>query len=532
MLRCEILLLCAAGAAASETVVGLPDGKVEGAVTPDGKAVAFRGIPYAAPPLGALRWQEAEPAMPWEGTREALSNPASCPQTCDMPTFACTNHTSEDCLYANVFTPRGAPTTPGKLPVVLFLYGGNFYEGGIEGQLYDGRILANSTGTVVVVINYRLGILGFMAGNGFGGNYGLSDQLQALKWIQRSISAFGGDPGRVTVWGQSAGSMSIAIWLTQPEVVKGLFHGAILESEPFGFPYRDEADWSSFQGAIASKLDCSKTDRACLQGKSWQEVMKAEDKVQHDIFKDLKKPLALFVPYTPLVGSKWVPAQPIQHWQDTAKELLDVPLIIGNTKEEATLFIYEGFAKDVPSIEYEALVPVIYGAFNGKGHKVLEKYPCHWKLDCRSGWGNLTTVSLFHCPNRAATRGVVARNRTNPVWRYVFDHPAADAQAQPIAACRSVSCHAADVPFFWSSPAVFNNTFYWTPEEQTMSARLTSMLGSFFKTGVPATPDVWPQFTEAGGEPQLVVSTPEFGIVRNFLQEECNFWDQIGYPAA
>ena len=143
-----------------------------------------------------------------------------------MPDFACTNNTSEDCLYANVYVPRRSAESNSPLPVVLFLYGGNFYEGGIEGQLYDGRVFANRTNSIFVVINYRLGVLGFMAGgsksttttvtsidNGrettttttaleFEGNYGLQDQLQAMKWVQQNAASFGGDPAAVTLWGQ------------------------------------------------------------------------------------------------------------------------------------------------------------------------------------------------------------------------------------------------------------------------------------------------------------------------------------------
>jgi para-nitrobenzyl esterase len=238
------VLLMAGGAIAAagpqKDMVLTDSGRVAGVRTHDGKAVGFKGIPFAAPPLGKLRWTPPEPVAPWEGVRAADKFGASCIQREHGDSLPWTieyldkNETSEDCLYLNVWTPKDEATA--SLPVVVFVHGGAFTEGSGAVPIYDGENLARQ-GLVVVTINYRLGVFGFFAypeltkisAHHSSGNYGLLDQLAALKWVRANIKQFGGDPERVLVWGQSAGAMSVEALLASPLSVN-LFHAAMADS--------------------------------------------------------------------------------------------------------------------------------------------------------------------------------------------------------------------------------------------------------------------------------------------------------------
>ena len=226
-------LAAAPALAASRPVVAAPAGAVEGVV--DEGISVFRGIPYAAPPVGAGRWRPPAPAAPWAGVRDASRFGDACIQvTPGGPSVysADMGPTSEDCLTLNVWTPAAR----GKAPVFVWIHGGSLTSGTSKSRVYDGRKLA-ATGTVVVSINYRLGALGYLAHpalsaespDGVSGNYGLLDQIAALRWVQRNIAAFGGDPANVTIAGESAGALSVMYLMASPQA-RGLFHKAIAQS--------------------------------------------------------------------------------------------------------------------------------------------------------------------------------------------------------------------------------------------------------------------------------------------------------------
>lgn len=235
-LAASIALLLSAGQAATPRTaaqVTVESGALQGAVS-DGVA-AFKGIPYAAPPVGDLRWRPPQPAHAWEGVRSATAYGHDCMQL-PFPGDAAPLRTqpSEDCLYLNVWTP--AHRIAEKLPVMVWIYGGGFVNGGTSPAVYDGTHFAQR-GVVLVSFNYRLGRFGFFAHPALSredpdaphGNYAFMDQIAALRWIQRNIAAFGGDPGNVTIFGESAGGMSVHVLMTSPEA-RGLFQKAIVES--------------------------------------------------------------------------------------------------------------------------------------------------------------------------------------------------------------------------------------------------------------------------------------------------------------
>ena len=209
-------------------------GAVEGTAAASGIR-AFKGIPYAAPPVGALRWKAPQPAAAWTGVRKADAFGARCPQVKVWDDMVFRDEMSEDCLYLNVWTPADAK----KLPVMVWIHGGGFVAGSASEPRQDGERLAGK-GVVVVSLNYRLGVFGFLAHPELtkesprhaSGNYGMLDQVAALQWVKANIAAFGGDPGNVTIFGESAGSFAVSALMASP-AAKGLFHRAIGESGAF-----------------------------------------------------------------------------------------------------------------------------------------------------------------------------------------------------------------------------------------------------------------------------------------------------------
>jgi para-nitrobenzyl esterase len=225
-----IALAWIAPALAAAAPVRLDSGLLEG--VEDGDLRVFKGVPFAAPPVGALRWREPLPPAPWTGVRPAAAFAPACPQTGVSMPGETPPATSEDCLYANVWAPRRAQ----GLPVIVWIHGGGFANGSASMPLYWGDRLARR-GVIVVTLGYRLGPLGFLAlpeltaesPHHASGDYGLLDQIAALNWVHRNIAAFGGDPARVTIAGQSAGAMSVSILMASP-LAKGLFQRAIAQS--------------------------------------------------------------------------------------------------------------------------------------------------------------------------------------------------------------------------------------------------------------------------------------------------------------
>ena len=249
------------------------------AARPSRRRDEFLGIPYAAPPVGALRWQPPRPAAPWHGTRAATSYAPHCPQPSSAFGRA---STSEDCLYLNVFTPAASKAR--NLPVMVWVHGGSLRTG--ESDDYNPAGLVRD-GVVVVTINYRLGALGFLADSalasrpgGPSGNYGLMDQQAALRWVQRNIRGFGGNPGDVTLFGESAGGLSTLAQLVSPGA-RGLFQRAIVESGTYQLTQQPLAAAEAAGKAFAAKAGCASTasanTAACLRRLPVSTILADED---------------------------------------------------------------------------------------------------------------------------------------------------------------------------------------------------------------------------------------------------------------
>ncbi len=292
---CVVLLLTAAEAPAADEPVRIDTGLISGSRTGDDAAVrVYKGIPFAAPPVGKLRWQPPQPAAKWEDVRACNEFGAICPQQpyASGSVYAMSPQPqNEDCLYLNVWT--AAERADEKLPVMVWIHGGALTRGSGSIPAYDGESLARKR-VVLVTLNYRLGPLGYFShpglsaesAHGSSGNYGVLDQVAALEWVQRNIAAFGGDPSRVTIFGESAGSWSVCALLATP-LSKGLFHRAIGQSGGcFGpMPYlkedRNGLPAAEKRGeALAKLLECDEAadPLAALREKSCDELLAAAAK--------------------------------------------------------------------------------------------------------------------------------------------------------------------------------------------------------------------------------------------------------------
>ncbi|MEA3118371.1 MAG: para-nitrobenzyl esterase [Paraburkholderia sp.] len=248
--------------------VQLSDGVIEGARLRNGQADlrVFRGIPYAAPPVGELRWREPQPVARWAGVRQAWKFGPRCMQLHVFRPVFRSDEMSEDCLYLNVWTPARSPDA--KLPVLVYLHGGGFVSGDGSEDRYDGASLA-ARGIITVTVNYRLGAFGFLAPpeaagespHGTAGNYGLLDQVAALRWVRDNIAQFGGDPAQVTIAGNSAGAISISAHMASP-LSRGLFARAIGKS---GGAFATLSPWQREQAERAAANFASRVEATSLQ---------------------------------------------------------------------------------------------------------------------------------------------------------------------------------------------------------------------------------------------------------------------------
>lgn len=254
------------------TLIQTKDGLVEGLIEAGYRQ--FRGIPFAQPPVGELRWMDPQPVIPWNGVYLAKEFKSSCPQHCILPHLLCPQNYSEDCLHLNVFAPL-LNYSSSLLPVMVFLYGGAYFQGTSLSPLYSPEYLVKN-GVIVVTFEYRLGALGFLTNRIVKGNFAIHDQREVLKWIQVNIKNFGGDPTQVTLFGESAGAMATSIHLISP-LSKGLFSKVILESDPYSLEIPSYEQMVLRVAPFASILGCSTEDMNCLRSKDIESVIKASD---------------------------------------------------------------------------------------------------------------------------------------------------------------------------------------------------------------------------------------------------------------
>ncbi|MEV7817359.1 carboxylesterase family protein [Streptomyces flaveolus] len=390
------------------TVVRTHHGLVRG-VHRDGYRT-FAGIPYAAPPVGILRWAPPAPAAAWSGTRDATRPASSCPQAAgEVPAGS----TDEDCLHLNVTTPDGGGTGHPR-PVVVWLHGGGFTTG--AGSSYDAHRMAVRGDVVVVTVNYRLGALGFLAHSGLAGSgtFGLADQQAALRWVRAEIGAFGGDAHHVTLAGESAGGYSVCAQLTSPAAA-GLFDRAIVQSGPCtGRPERPFAPSSvplpaaRAAGAdFAAKAGCGSAHDVltCLRHVKVSRLLAAQSADQQ-----------------PANGTPLLPGDPAVAIADG--HFHRVPMLIGHTRDEGNGWA-AGIIQAGHPVTPETWPDVAASFFPpGQARAIVREYRVY-RTDGGPVFGAVIGDADFACPTARTGRLLAARV---PVWRYEF----ADEHAPPL----------------------------------------------------------------------------------------------------
>ncbi|MCK5090211.1 MAG: carboxylesterase family protein, partial [Hyphomicrobiaceae bacterium] len=324
---------------------------------------------------------------------------------------------SEDCLSLNIWTPVSLRQIGSSepVPVMVFIYGGSFREGTASNPLYEARHLAATGGVVVVTINYRVGVLGFLSGiDGLKGNYGLMDQRLALKWAHDNIAEFGGDPDRITLFGESAGAMSVGLHLISPES-QPLFSAAIMESNPYGIPYKSLDVSERFATIFKFNLGCEFKGLACLRAKSFDEVVEQQQAGMLPIASLLTGFSAELI-WAPVIDGEQVPAQP-------SASAITKPAIIGTNLNEGIIFAVSqqtrlgGGKEKVLELQYELMLDVMFSVKTAGRIKAHPRYKPH-DGDNTNVLSHLLTDYLFTCANRHVMVQAKA-----PVWAYHFTRP-------------------------------------------------------------------------------------------------------------
>lgn len=462
-------LLAHAGSAAAGPTVPTAAGTVDGVAKPG--VSAFLGVPFAAPPVGALRWREPQPVVPWAGVRPASRISPACIQDPPAPfgpysaDFLTLPDMSEDCLYLNVWTSKAS----GRRPVLVFIHGGAFQSGSTSVAIYDGTDLARQ-GAVVVTINYRLGVFGFMAHPelskesplGSSGNYGLLDMVAALRWVKANIARFGGDPGNVTLSGQSAGAIAVNQLLASP-LAEGLFRRAITESGPT-------------LGLKMRPLGTAEQGGATLAGRAQPPTLaQLRALPAQDLYAAFRKPGPAFFPL-PVMDGKVVVSDPEV---PSAPIVSKVPLIVGFNRDEAQV-------RPTTTAQFETKVKAEYGAF---ADRILAAYPHATGAEATASAGELARDRqmaglLSWAQQRAASQG----QRVH-VYRFDRVYPGVDPK-------QFGSFHTAEVPYIFGTlpPGA-------TAEDRKVADQVQAHWLAFMKTGDPGTPGAsWPDVSRAPGQ--------------------------------
>ncbi|MEA2527108.1 MAG: para-nitrobenzyl esterase [Thermomicrobiales bacterium] len=489
-------------------VVHTPSGALGGVA--NGATTEWRGVPYAAAPVGDRRWRPPAPVDPWQGVRDATQFAEVCAQVNMGPDGGITGR--EDCLYLNVFVPADAPAGAG-LPVMVYLHGGSNLVGGPFTNA-DGFV---ARGVIMVTVAARLGVFGYAGhpalsaeGGGPSGEYGLLDQIAAFGWVRDSIAAFGGDPANVTLSGYSAGSADGFALVASP-LARGLFRQAALPTAtwPEGVPI---AGAEAFGLSVADAVGCAAASdiAACLRAAS------AEDLVLAFGLHDLQ----------PWTGGAVLPRSPLEL---IGEQHPTIPLLVGSSREEAGVAVPAvGAGSPYGTAEWIRDTDALVGPERGDTARAL--YPPD-RYDSPL-WATvaLYTDATFACPTRR-----LALAADGPVWRYLYTH---QIENDPdVAKLRAI--HIADEAVLWHDPngirvvRLINglgpapSPYVFTPAEEDLSARMTDAWTNFAKTGDPNGPGVpaWPRY-DAAGERTLVLDTV-VGEVTFYHRDECAFADAL-----
>ena len=477
---------------AQNNQVKIENGTLEGTTNAATHIRSFKGIPFAQPPVGDLRWKEPQPVKNWDGVRKAdhFGNNAMQKNVFGDMMFR-SSGMSEDCLYLNVWTP--ARSSKEKLPVLVYFYGGGFVAGDGSESRYDGESMAQK-GIVTLTVNYRLGVFGFMSHPELtaespqhaSGDYGLLDQHAALEWVQKNIAAFGGDPKRVTIAGESAGSIAVCAQMASP-LSKNLIAGAIGESGGMINPTLPAIPLAEGEkNGVAFGQKANAASLAALRAIPADKLL--------DLASQQGTP-----PMSPTVDGYFLPKTPAEIF--AAGEQAHVPLLAGwNSAEVPYQFVMWG---DMPTPEnYQKKIKQLY---NDQADEVLKLYPGATqdeviKSATELGSDRFIVYSTWKWADLAAQTGGL------PVYTYIFGKPrppmvaamgnakaglaggvikgGANDAANKAPAPYTGASHASEIEFAMGNLAG-NKVYAWTPEDYKVSATMENYFANFIKTGNP-----------------------------------------------
>src|SRR5215469_867409 len=494
-----------AAARASGPVVGTTNGPVRGLA--NGAVNEFLGIPYAAPPVGALRWQPPQPAASWSGVRDATQFAPHCPQP---PTPFGQASTSEDCLFLNVFTPAHQHAGS-HFPVMVWIHGGALVTG--ESNDYDPTALA-AIGVTVVTINYRLGALGFLAhpaladANGQSGDYGLMDQQAALRWVQRNIPSFGGDPRNVTVFGESAGGLSTLSQVASPQA-RGLFERAIAESGSYNLTQASLATAEASGEAFAAKAGCASQTAACLRSLPVSTILASENTAG----------------YTPNLNSEVLPETLGTAFSTGAFNR--VPIINGTNHDEWRLFVAlsELEGNPVTAANYQSMISSTLGVPPAVAAVIAAIYPLSAFPSPSVALGAVGTDAIFACPALTIDKSV---SRFVPTFAYEFNDENAPQNFLPPVSFPYGAAHASEIQYLMGLPtAAFPGSL--SAQQQQLAAIMKGYWTNFADRGSPssASAPFWPRFTGLTQTMQSLappVPQPEADFAN---AHNCAFWTAL-----
>lgn len=494
-----IALVCVQPAVAQIGIVSVTGGRVEG-VTADG-ITSFKGIPFAAPPVGSLRWRAPQPVRPWTGIRKADHFGPECMQaTFRRPGAPPPPVPSEDCLYLNVWT--SASSANAHLPVMVWIYGGSFMGGSGSQPGYDGAQFAHK-GVVLVNLNYRLGVFGFLADHELdaespqhvSGNYGLGDMIAALKWVRANIAQFGGDPSRVTVFGESAGAMAVGILSVSP-AAKGLFQRAISESggaplfpaELGGASYSIVAPFPSLASAedmgqrFLAKLGAQ--DIAAARALPAETLLKAQPSL------------------SPVHDGYILPGDAYQRFH--AGRFNDTPILVGTNSNEGAFRPFRAQFVGTTPEKFEAHVRAAFGKY---ANKVLAAYPHASPAQAEQSSEDLffrDTALAWKTWAWARLQSTAGRDKA---YLYYFDRRSSQEPLGP--------AHTEEIPYVFGHVGTpmqgFGPPGPASPADSRLSQQMQSYWVNFAKSGDPNGPGLphWPAFSESSQRAMYLDAQPQ-----------------------
>jgi para-nitrobenzyl esterase len=505
------------GNATMNRTVTIKSGAISGNQLSTG-VLEFKGIPYAAPPVGELRWKPPQAVKPWTNVKSTQQFGPPCPQPADAdsPMFDA-DAASEDCLYLNIWTP--AKQASDRLPVMVWIHGGGFISDTASQDFYSGERLALKN-VVVVNFNYRIGPLGFLAHpllskeseHNVSGNYGLLDQIAALKWVKDNIEAFGGDPDRVTVFGESAGGRSVAHLLVSP-LAQGLFHGAIMESSSTYRPIQHIRE--QWYGRPAMEQVGENVARALGSAQAEDPIADMRSKSVEELIEVTKPRLPGMAVSSDDDGDNGYPFEPIADgWvvPDDPGDLFDqrkahkVPVLLGSNADEGTLFLRKAFFMTTGRAQES-----IDAAYPKYGDKIAAAY----ELGADDTEPKQVLNLLSSDMNCAAPMRSIARNMAasgSPVWLYYFSYVRNDFLGKRLGAW-----HGSEIRFVMNS--LDNGRARVEPRDREMADIISSYWTNFAKSGNPNGQDL-PQWPEFNADTGAYLELNETVVARENLRKE------------